>query len=107
MAKKPEERYRSAGELANAALDALTAPEQHQAARILQHGEDAAAAETMARPAVGPAHGAPGLALAHPRHRSGRLRPPAFRPTGRHPRHPDFAAQQRPRARSKRKLVGA
>jgi serine/threonine-protein kinase len=52
MAKKPEERYRSAGELANSALDALTAPEQHQAARILQHGEDVAAAETMARPAV-------------------------------------------------------
>ena len=39
------------GELANAALDALTAPEQHQAESILQHGEDAAAAETMARPA--------------------------------------------------------
>jgi serine/threonine protein kinase, bacterial len=52
MAKKPEERYRSAGDLANAALDALTAPEQHQAARILQHGEEAAAAETMARPAA-------------------------------------------------------
>ena len=51
MAKNPEERYRSAGELANAALDALTAPEQHQAESILQHGEDAAAAETMARPA--------------------------------------------------------
>src|ERR1700759_5283616 len=40
MAKNPEERYRSAGELANSALDALTAPEQHQAARILEHGED-------------------------------------------------------------------
>ncbi|HZC92605.1 MAG TPA: protein kinase [Mycobacterium sp.] len=52
MAKRPEERYRSAGELANSALDALTASEQHQAVRILQHGEDAAAAETMARPAV-------------------------------------------------------
>jgi serine/threonine protein kinase, bacterial len=51
MAKRPEERYRSAGELANSALDALTGPDQHQAARILQHGEDAAAAETMARPA--------------------------------------------------------
>jgi len=52
MAKKPEERYRSAGELANSALDALTASEQRQAVRILQHGEDAAAAETMARPAA-------------------------------------------------------
>lgn len=41
MAKKPEERYRSAGDLAAAALNALTAPEQHQAATILQHGADA------------------------------------------------------------------
>ena len=49
MAKNPEERYRSAGDLANAALDALTAPDQHQAESILRHGEDAAAAATMAR----------------------------------------------------------
>jgi serine/threonine-protein kinase len=50
MAKKPEERYRSAGELAAAAHDALTAPEQDQSARILRQSADAAAAETMARP---------------------------------------------------------
>ena len=50
MAKNPKDRYQSAGELGNAALDALTAPEQRQAAWILQHGQDAAAAETMARP---------------------------------------------------------
>ncbi|MGB6209010.1 protein kinase domain-containing protein [Mycobacterium sp.] len=50
MAKSPEERYRTAGELANAALDALTAPELHQAESILQHGQDA---ETMVRPATG------------------------------------------------------
>ena len=31
MAKNPEERYHSAGELANAALHALTVPDQHQA----------------------------------------------------------------------------
>ena len=36
MAKNPEERYRSAGDLAAAANDALTAPEQQQAATILE-----------------------------------------------------------------------
>ncbi|MGH3970017.1 MAG: serine/threonine-protein kinase PknD, partial [Mycobacterium sp.] len=41
MAKNPEDRYRSAGEMAAAAHDALTAPEQHQAATILRHGEEA------------------------------------------------------------------
>lgn len=39
MAKQPEERYRSAGELATAAHDALSAAEQGQAAAILQHDE--------------------------------------------------------------------
>jgi serine/threonine-protein kinase len=52
MAKNPEARYRSAGELASAALHALTVSEQHQAESILQHGEDAANAHTMARPAA-------------------------------------------------------
>jgi serine/threonine-protein kinase len=48
MAKNPEERYRSAGELARAAHDALTAPEQDEATAILQHGAEAtvASAET-------------------------------------------------------------
>jgi len=54
MAKNPEERYRSAGDLASAANEALTAPEQHQAATILRQGEEATLpasdAETMARP---------------------------------------------------------
>ncbi|BBZ49202.1 serine/threonine-protein kinase PknD [Mycobacterium heidelbergense] len=54
MAKNPEERYRTAGEMADAAHEALTTSEQHQAVAILRHGEDAARssgdAETMARP---------------------------------------------------------
>ncbi|MBV9350620.1 MAG: protein kinase [Mycobacterium sp.] len=41
MAKNPTERYRSAGELARAANQALTAPE-HQAAAIRRQGEGAA-----------------------------------------------------------------
>ncbi len=39
MAKRPEDRYRSAGELASAAHEALTAPDQDQAATILRQSE--------------------------------------------------------------------
>lgn len=42
MAKNPAERFATAGDLAEAAHRALTAPEQHQEATILQHGENAA-----------------------------------------------------------------
>jgi serine/threonine-protein kinase len=41
MAKKPEERYASAGDLAMAATEALTARDQDQAETILQRGEAA------------------------------------------------------------------
>jgi serine/threonine protein kinase len=41
MAKKPEERFVSAGDLAIAANDALSARDQDQAATILQRGQDA------------------------------------------------------------------
>lgn len=40
MAKNPEERYATAGDLANAALDALTATDKRQAARILERSEE-------------------------------------------------------------------
>ncbi|ORW92025.1 protein kinase [Mycobacterium sp. IEC1808] len=40
MAKKPEDRYASAGDLARAAHDALTNPDQTQAVNILRHGEE-------------------------------------------------------------------
>ncbi|EUA03497.1 serine/threonine-protein kinase pknD [Mycobacterium kansasii 824] len=53
MAKDPGERYRSAGELAAAAHQALSAPEQDQATTILRRLDEAAPA------AVGPG-GAPG-----------------------------------------------
>ena len=118
MAKKPEERYRSAGELANSALDALTASEQHQAVRILQHGEDAAAAETMVRPAVpgaGAPHWAPPPVAGGGRPSqpeipsSGRpAGPPSFgQPAG--AQHPDFqpAAPEPRRNRKRWLLVGA
>ena len=41
LAKRPEDRYSSAGELAAAAYAALTEPERHQVARILRRGEPA------------------------------------------------------------------
>ena len=64
MAKNPLDRYLSCGDLANAAHDALTTPEQRQEATILRQGDnetlmavvDPSAARLVARPdPVGPA----------------------------------------------------
>ncbi len=41
MAKNPQDRYRSAGDLARAAHEALSGTEQHQAAAILRAGDNA------------------------------------------------------------------
>jgi serine/threonine-protein kinase len=92
MAKNPEERYRSAGDLANAALHALTAPEQHQAESILQHTESAANARTMIRPAAASPDGS-GNQFANASNAA---------PAGAH-QHPDFSPSAPPR-RDRRKL---
>ncbi|ARG76412.1 serine/threonine protein kinase [Mycobacterium kansasii] len=101
MAKDPGERYRSAGELAAAAHQALSAPEQDQATTILRRLDEAAPAAVG--PGGAPGYPAPGSAG------SWRDRPPPG--FGQPPRAsaPDFAAGA-PRPRSKRKLwilVGA
>jgi serine/threonine-protein kinase len=49
MAKSPADRYFTAGDLAAAAHDALTSPEQYQEATILRQGQQAGG-DTMARP---------------------------------------------------------
>lgn len=59
LARKPEDRYSSAGELAAAAYQALTEAERHQVARILRRGEPALhlpgglEAETKTEPRTG------------------------------------------------------
>lgn len=63
MAKRPEDRYASAGELADAATDALTRPEQDQAATILQRS---LAATAQAAPTLMAATSSPGSSYPPP-----------------------------------------
>jgi serine/threonine kinase PknH len=65
MAKKPEDRYASAGDLAMAAHDALSNPDQDQAANILRRSQEA----TMIVPETGtmePTMAAPSAPLQQP-----------------------------------------
>jgi serine/threonine-protein kinase len=67
MAKKPDERFATAGDLANAATDALTPRDKDQAATILQRGEAATlpggvplnSGATMAAPTPHPSYTPP------------------------------------------------
>ncbi len=109
LAKKPYERYRTAGELAAAALDALTPSGQHQAAAIVRQGQRAISpdsgpntmadpgAQTMAGPVAwgagtGSWHGQPGtpssVSPAGPAARGQPPLPPGpnFRPAAPEPR---------------------
>lgn len=100
MAKNPEERYRSAGEMAAAAHDALTTGEQHQAAAILQRGESAAGAadtaETMIRPVIADG-GSRSWPVAPAAGVGGRMSPPAPVAGWRdQPRHPSPAGPAGP-----------
>lgn len=67
MAKNPRDRYSSAGDLARSAHDALTTAEQHQAAMILQQGQQPSQrAATFTGMAAGGYHPATGAQRANP-----------------------------------------
>ncbi|MEB3032266.1 serine/threonine-protein kinase PknD [[Mycobacterium] nativiensis] len=81
MAKRPEDRYRSAGELASAANQALTGPQQDQAATIMRRGEEAAfGPETLAAPVAPPAPVSTGAQITGWRDRPAPQAPPVRRP---------------------------
>jgi serine/threonine-protein kinase len=114
MAKKAEERYRSAGDLAAAALNALTAAEQHQAATILQHGAEvtvSASAAAMTQPSARVEYTASGAVPNPPRGWGAEsTAPPQPAPTPPDVAEPlDFARAGANNARHHRKriLVGA
>ncbi len=88
MAKNPQERYISAGDLASAAHDALTTSEQHQEATILRQGDNA----TLLAPVVEAAAGGwanytgsgpqPHTSGSYPQVPQGMRPPPPQYPTG-------------------------
>jgi len=85
MAKKADERFATAGDLAAAATDALTPREQDQAATIVRRGEAAAAAPSGPTPTPdqGPTMAAP-------------IPPPAYLPAYGAPQPPHPMAPQGP-----------
>jgi len=88
MAKKPEDRYASAGDLARAAHDALSDPDQDHAADILRRSQEAAL------PAAEPEPTLAATALAPPPQTPQPVTPPPPAPAPRYPAAPYPAASQ-------------
>ncbi len=72
MAKNPDDRYTTAGELARAAHDALTTTDQLHATTILRHSQQSNLSASDAETGIAPAPG--GFAAPHPE--TGRAVPP-------------------------------
>ncbi|HET9874982.1 MAG TPA: serine/threonine-protein kinase PknD [Mycobacterium sp.] len=94
MAKRPEDRYRSAGDLAIAAHQALTEPDRNKATRILRQEETTSpptiGAETMARP-VPPGATQPGWTPSPATEHGSWRSPPGYPPSVSPARPPDFS----------------